>query len=115
MCRLAKFGTILTGLALWCWPAPILAGPTVPYKDRAAGRVTDVAPTINPAEFRVTIEGDGVATHSGKFHVVASHTVNGNTGLMTNGQLTSRAADGSTIVVTYSGSTTPPDPTGNAG
>ena len=34
MYRLTKFGIVLTAVALLCWPAPILAGPTVPYKDR---------------------------------------------------------------------------------
>ena len=102
MFRLAGFTLVLTAAALSCWPAPSLAGPTVPYQDSASGILTAVDATNSPA-VSVSIAGLGQATYLGLFSMVGSHTLHLDTGLVTDGQFTYKAADGSTMVGIYSG------------
>ena len=109
MSRFAKVAFIATVAAVTCSAAPVPAGPTVPYKDKAIGKVTAVVP-LSTTEVHVGIAGVGVATHGGKFQFVASHVVNVTNGQITNGLLTSITADGSTIQISYTGLTAPPDP-----
>ncbi len=63
MYQLARGGIIWTA-ALLCWPAPILAGPTVPYQDRISGAGAILA--VSPPTVTVHIVGTGVATHLGR-------------------------------------------------
>ena len=81
MYRLAKFGVILTA-ALWCWPAPILAGPTVPYKDSVSGQAvtTGKYPT-----FTATLTGKGAATYLGRFTMQGAETLTFDPGSLTSG------------------------------
>jgi hypothetical protein len=112
MYRLATFGLILTAAALLCWPAPVLAGPTVPYKDKASGWAM-LTPTDSRTTFLADIWGEGEATHLGLYEFTGHHTLQFNTpttGEIRDGTFTFTAADGSTISGTYSG-TFAPSPT----
>lgn len=110
MYRLAKFGLILTAVALSCWPAPTLAGPTVPYRDRVSGKaVTTGGPTV----FTTTLSGQGLAHPFGPFTMTGTETLtvtsvtNGvASGPVTDGTFTNTTVDGSTVSGTFFGAFT---------
>jgi hypothetical protein len=83
MYRLAKFGVILTAVALLCWPAPTLAGPPVPYKDRVSGQAAP--PTGTYPTFNVTLTGKGAATYLGRFTMIGAETLTFDPGSLTSG------------------------------
>jgi hypothetical protein len=106
MYRLAKFSLIMTAAALLCWPAPLLSGPTVPYKDRIAGTGTIV--NVSGPTVTVALMGKGEATHFGRCKVEGLHklTFLTPTSGTVDGSGAYTAADGSTIAGIYSGTFT---------
>jgi hypothetical protein len=115
--QLTKFSVvILTGVALLCWAAPTLAGPTVPYKDHASGQAVVTGGTF--PTFAVHIHGFGEGTHLGHFEFDADEILQFDvqdpaTGEILEGVGTNTAADGSTAKYIYFGTfTTLPDGTG---
>jgi hypothetical protein len=106
MYQLTKFGVvILTAAALSCWPAPVLAGPTVPYKDHASG-TAEVIGVIHPGPppiLEIRIHGFGEGTHLGHFEFTGTHILNFQTMEVEDGEFTFTAADGSTISGIYFG------------
>src|SRR5262245_30665078 len=88
---------VLAGLAL---AAPALAGPTVPYKEKAGGTI-NVSEFISDVVVSQEFSGSGNATHMGKYTQTGSHKANLLTGEIFDGEFTSTAADGSTISGIY--------------
>jgi hypothetical protein len=107
MYRLITFGITLTAAALLCWPAQVLAGQTVSYKDSVEGTAT-LEPSLPTV--LVQILGTGEGSHLGRFQVNGGHTLlftpPPTTGGTVNGQATYTVKDGSTIQITYSGTFT---------
>jgi hypothetical protein len=112
MYRLTKFGIFLTAVALWCWPVPILAGPTVPYRDFVKG-VSTTTGGNGTTIFYQSLAGTGVATQLGRFTMTGTETLtvtsvkNGvASGPVSDGTFTLTAADRSTVSGTFNGTFT---------
>jgi hypothetical protein len=109
MYRLTKFGIVLTAVALSYWPAPILAGTTLPYRDLVKGAAT-TSPTPDPRVFIQTLSGTGVATHFGPFTMLGGETLTFTTptgGVVSGGTFTNTITkDGSTVSGTFYGAFT---------
>jgi hypothetical protein len=106
MCRIATFGLFLAGIALSFWPAPTLAGPTVPYKDHVSGSATSLLVSPSPPTVATHIEREGVATYLGRCAIEGDHLLvftSPTEGFVVGGTVTYTAADGLTMSGTYSG------------
>jgi hypothetical protein len=85
--------------------AAAVAGNDVPFKgtDTFASALVTPPGTI----VRTVDQGGGIATHLGRFTMVASETVDFGTGTVTDGRYTLTAANGDTVTGTYGGQILP--------
>jgi hypothetical protein len=97
-------------------PSLAQGGSDVPFKE-TYGATGTIAPSAEcPAgTVLVSLQGNGTATHVGRYTISNSHCLDLATGVFTNGAFVKTAANGDQLVGTYSGSGTtlvapaPPD------
>jgi hypothetical protein len=94
-------GLLAFALSLSASPS-IAAGASVPFKGEASGDVVGI-PIEQTSNYAVELEGNGKITGLGKFTVLATHTTDGLTGLITGGSITFVGKNGDTLTGTYSG------------
>ena len=86
--------------------APLRAGELVPFKGTFLGQTVSAAPTNDPDVVFVTTEGDGQATHLGRYTMVSPHFSNLAT-LEAEGEQIFTAANGDTLTAEFAGQFAP--------
>jgi hypothetical protein len=102
-------GLALAVLSVLGLAGPAAAGDQVPLRGRFDGTVT--ATPINPPLFAILVEGEGHASHLGRFTVSVPHVVDRSTRLAS-GTYVFTAANGDTLTADFTGQSFPTDTPG---
>ena len=102
-------GLALAVLAVLGLAGPAAAGDQVPFRGQFDGTVT--ATPINPPLFAILVEGEGHASHLGRFTVSVPHLVDRSTRLAS-GTYVFTAANGDTLTAEFTGQSFPTDTPG---
>lgn len=88
-------------------PGATAAAGLVPWKEsyQASGTIAPDAQCPAP-QLLTILEGEGTATHVGKYTIVNSHCVDPVTGALTDGSFTKTIANGEQLFGTYTGNST---------
>ena len=102
--RLRSASVLFSVLAALTVPIQALAGEQVPLKGSETGQFSLTPGGVCPAgSLQIDVAGSGNATHIGDYTVAARECLNPTTLLVFSGGVTIAAANGDTIIGTYSG------------